>query len=906
MQHSRTCAVVPGRSGKKLSLHPPPRQAASGPGDRCGISTICLGSPGPEPAPNRHRALATHFCRSVLALLLVACSDGSPAPPTATLTELPDGVDAAGADIVDAASPDAGLPDVAPSAEVAGGDDGSLVPDAPSLDAQAPDSTAPDDVREPCIPSASGVEVCNGKDDDCDGEMDEESCDDGDPCTLDVCDPTFGCYSDPSAILCCDDAAECYDGSSCTIDLCENGMCVYELDLPGYCCFEEADCDDGDACTDDPCVGGFCQHYVSSADGCCGITADCDDGDPCTMEVCQVHQCLYANQCCSSDEECKDDDETCTTDQCLDQTCVHVPTSAPGCCAESVYEGDFEDGTPEGHAIYNSVPGTGWQVVTTDKAHTGTSALYYGNPASLTYDTGDAPNHGSASGPVMVLPPGVKVTLTYWLFMQVETLLAVDQLTVRVLLVKNGVVAKTPIVWTKGKQPVYGGWMPVYVDLSAFSGEMIRLSFEFNTVDANFNDYEGIYLDDITVTTDCAPHTCTQASDCEDGLSITHDKCAGGYCVYDLDPGYCEWDYQCDDANQCTQDSCVDNLCVNADTNGCCQVDDDCNDELICTFDTCVQSWPINYCSHLWSADCCQSDPAGTAIGCDDLDPCTLDTCPTDGLPCLHTKIEGCCEKDLDCDDEEPCTADICKSGQCLHLDQCCTTDDDCDDGDDLCTVEACTLGECKYDFVDLAGCCKEALLDEGFDGTDGPFELTLSPETPPTGGVTWQTSAANAHSPPTSMWFGDAATGTYDAPGLAVKGTLRSAPFEVPLSAFTEVDLWVFLANEFALGAYPNPDWDRLIVAAQPLDALGEPDGAAGILWDSSWDAPVWWEKDPAGMPTGAKWTHLEHLDLTPLAPKQVRLLITFDSLDASNNDYPGAYVDDVRIRRTCGPQPK
>ena len=81
-----------GRSGKKLSLRPPPLRTASGPGVRSGISRIGLGSPEADPAPNRHRALATHFCRSVLvlaAMLVPASGSADPTTIAVTIDDLP-------------------------------------------------------------------------------------------------------------------------------------------------------------------------------------------------------------------------------------------------------------------------------------------------------------------------------------------------------------------------------------------------------------------------------------------------------------------------------------------------------------------------------------------------------------------------------------------------------------------------------------------------------------------------------------------------------------------------------------------------------------------------------------------------------------------------------------------------
>jgi hypothetical protein len=118
-------------------------------------------------------------------------------------------------------------------------------------------------------------------------------CDDGDPCTVDYCDPVSGeCVH---AELLCD------DGNPCTADFCDaNGVCQHVPIL----------CDDGDPCTYDYCDGltGDCVYVVM----------DCDDGDPCTYDYCDLGVCFNVPKDC-------DDGLDCTIDYCdpLNGGCVH-------------------------------------------------------------------------------------------------------------------------------------------------------------------------------------------------------------------------------------------------------------------------------------------------------------------------------------------------------------------------------------------------------------------------------------------------------------------------------------------------------------------------------------------------------------------------------------------------------
>jgi len=102
------------------------------------------------------------------------------------------------------------------------------------------------------------------------------SCDDGDPCTVDLCDPDTGLcqhYQAPSGGMRapneCDIDSDCDDGDACSVD-----ECVH---------------------VDDGCGYGYAYCTYGWPDGCYGcMETGCDDGDPCTADVCQANgECRY-------------------------------------------------------------------------------------------------------------------------------------------------------------------------------------------------------------------------------------------------------------------------------------------------------------------------------------------------------------------------------------------------------------------------------------------------------------------------------------------------------------------------------------------------------------------------------------------------------------------------------------
>lgn len=151
-------------------------------------------------------------------------------------------------------------------------------------------------------------------------------CDDGNPCTIDTCDPILGCL-----YITLTPGESCDDGNPNTVNdvYDEQCNCAGEAPVPGCfdiaacnfnpnanvddgsCLFIGNQCDDGDPCTENDTVDPLCN--------CVGTFIDCDDDDPCTIDFCIDGVCQHVEDLCF-------DGNPYTVDFCdpLTGQCTHV------------------------------------------------------------------------------------------------------------------------------------------------------------------------------------------------------------------------------------------------------------------------------------------------------------------------------------------------------------------------------------------------------------------------------------------------------------------------------------------------------------------------------------------------------------------------------------------------------
>ena len=160
------------------------------------------------------------------------------------------------------------------------------------------------------------------------------SCADGNPCTDDTCSPAAGCVFLPNSAA-CDDGSACTTGDTCVAGACQpsslltcndGNPCTDDTCDPKSGCvfpFNAKPCDDQDACTSgDVCVLGKCLPGAS--------TLSCNDSNPCTDDACDPKVgCTHVVNA----KPCSDDDPCHTGDACAAGQCV--PGTIPLDCGDA-------------------------------------------------------------------------------------------------------------------------------------------------------------------------------------------------------------------------------------------------------------------------------------------------------------------------------------------------------------------------------------------------------------------------------------------------------------------------------------------------------------------------------------------------------------------------------------------
>ncbi len=574
--------------------------------------------------------------------------------------------------------------------------------------------------------------------------------DDGDPCTLDVCEG-----GQVQHLPLTDPSVDCDDGNPCTA----SAGC-----LGGNCVGKPLVCDDGIDCTIDFCAGGK---------GCDTIVADglCDDGNPCTSSACLPDQggCVHkaeAGKACDDDNACSAD-ETCDANGvCGKGKNICQCKTADDCnggnlCLQFVCEQGVCLATPgidpctgkddSFCGAYFCDPATGGCAF---------KPLKEGQPC----DDGDACTSASQCAGGKCAPSAKAVCDDG------------NPCTVDGCDSKVGCVSK----------PADG---QTCNDGNACTQKDTCKNGGCYGVQQNCNDGDACTVDSCAPDSGKCAHKpipgcggCKSDAECNDGDPCTKDACivndngSGGICTATKIPNCgvtCDSDTACDDNDPCTKDGCsidaagqllcthvplqdpncqpgckspadcpqpgaicMEATCINgacgvALTPGCvigCKSDAECEDGNKCTINVCTVQGTIGTCQSKTLPDCggCTSDaqcpaPGGLCsvayceagvckikqdpacatcksdLDCDDGDKCTKDACLANSAGstgCIHEPIPGCgttgCAGDAACDDGNACTTDACVAGKCVFKPK------SCDDGN-ACTIDACTAGKCLY-----------------------------------------------------------------------------------------------------------------------------------------------------------------------------------------------------------------
>ena len=559
-------------------------------------------------------------------------------------------------------------------------------------------------------------------------EYNDTDCNDNNPCTDDYwcTDPWPDCFNKPNTDLCGE--ARCEQGGFLAAVYCAEGLCPAQewksCDDGNPCTFDGCDpesdegcdhvfnvlpCDDGNPCTgDDQCQTGTCAGIVIPCDCSDGDCSEFEDGDLCNGTL-----------FCDVDQHCKLDEATIVTCQELDDPCkALVCQSDTGDCVET--------GINEGKPCAGSKCDA--------EGHHATSFCLEGQcpeQVPVACNDSDVCNGVETCNPLEGCQDGTPLDCDDGEVCTVDTC---DPVTGCDSSQNYDDYVCAPsycdFLTFYEEKACESGSCPSHTTQDCNIDDGTGCTFpdcddQMGCLQANHPDdmecsqaqceggdyYPAVNCDGMGTCPDPIP------VDCDDGNSCTTDSCdvatgcqhvptnetqpclnhlgQEGTCVLGLCQTECATDEDCDDEIDCTADSCD----TEAGKCGHTPQDAICDDGNLCTDDSCVVGVGCVYGNNsvVCAPSTCASGDFLPEVNCKD------GACPNpvpedcnDGDVCTGTEtcdpLSGCVSgTPLNCDDGEPCNGtEICnpKSG--------CAAGEllVCDDGDACNGVEFCQVGE--------------------------------------------------------------------------------------------------------------------------------------------------------------------------------------------------------------------
>ena len=223
---------------------------------------------------------------------------------------------------------------------------------------------------------------------------------------------------------------------------------------------------------------------------------------------------------CSKPADC-DDKDPCSADSCEAGVCSHQPSGLTGCCGGAVFADSFDKGmgawtvvdlkpAPQGGITWQAAAMTG--IDGSPRATSAPNAAYFGRTdvpcdggtgKCPTFDTGKPVGSSMQTG-LLQIPVSAKVTLSWKMLIDVGSGYY-DQLQVYALPAGGS----KELLWDKNSQlssgTTGGKFQSFSVDLTKYSGKKLTLEIRFDSIDANNNSGEGVFVDDLVLSSTCAP-----------------------------------------------------------------------------------------------------------------------------------------------------------------------------------------------------------------------------------------------------------------------------------------------------------------------------------------------------------------------------------------------------------------